>query len=140
MGSISEELYIIEKTLKGNPSVEKLLEIMQPAYMVTTGSIKPYVGNPELHDTQVHIGEVNSVILGIWPEEGPVWEQRFGLNSEINNALEEGLVVKERDYTHDNNGNAMTTYRLTENQKQLEEHGLEHLHRGHAIRIYLQPR
>ncbi len=141
MPTISEELYRIDEALSDNSSVEKLIEIIQPTYMVPTESTEPYACNPEIHQTEVNIGKVNNVILGIWPEEGPVRRLRYANPSGINHALDEGLLVKDEEYTHDTiTGKPMIQFSLTKNQKQLKKHGLDNLLPGHAIFLYLEPR
>lgn len=109
-------------------------------YMVATKLTEQYADKPELHESRVNIGKINSMILGISPEEGPVLRLGYGLGSKLKSALEEGLIVKDEDYIHDDTtGKAMIQFSLTKDEMQLKKHGLEHLNQGHAIYLYLEP-
>ncbi len=142
MESIVRRMYDLDPSVAENESVIKLIELMQPVYMVSDEPISEDGGELSLRDTQVEVGEVNSVVLGVWPLEGPIKRMTYGSESKMNMLLEEGVIVREHsEYDTDNiTGKPMIPFRLSEDYGQLRKRGLEKMTPGQTIYFFLEPK
>jgi hypothetical protein len=133
-----DDYYVIDDSLSRNESVVNLVRLMGVSYSLKTGERIECASHTPQKPQQIYVAPVNDVWLGLWPMQGPVHQIYY--NPRLEENFEKGILRVTRYFDHDEQGRAMVSLRLTENQRQLRRLGLEQLLRGHAISLYLQPK
>jgi len=136
MAGIINDYYLIDEQLQGNPSVENLIRLMQVSYTIKTGEPMDIESLTPQELQKIFVGKVNRVWLGFWPTEGPVEKVYYGSQDPL---MKSGMRLV-HPYDHDNRGNPMVLFRLTENERKLRNLGLDNFLPGHTISLYLEPR
>ena len=136
---IFEEFYVLDKTLQGKPSIEKLIKLMNLTFAISRGSTNAQETRAQRAPQKIYVAPENPIWLGLWPLDGPVEEIPY--SGSFQRLVHDGILNMADPFTHNVHGESMISYTLAERESTLRKLGLnEYFVPNHLISLYLQPR
>jgi len=134
------ELYEIDESLRGSPSVNRLLEFLQVYYVTRKMNDTFHVSVDETPKIVVREGSRG---IEIWPKDGPVYNVIFGNSHNLEELLKKGVLIPgNKFFTHDSYQNKPSiSFQIADDQdRRLRKFGLYNLIMyGRKINIFLEP-